>query len=711
MKSIYKTKLKNKYSALTALLFYIMGIAGILWGFSDIFGGYVSRFVYPLMLLLCVIIYALSNNRRAYFIHIIISLLFSAVFVYMKLDKIIPYAENIIHGMTVLKSLKPYDITYLVLALALLSGEAIAFLCIVFNCSQLYFILITAVMLLSSAMLRGISLVPIILITLSAGGLYISQNTSALKGSIKICIFSLVFIPAVFLLSDAVIDKKSETLYDAADEVESFINDNINSIVYNRGIDYDSGKVNRGNNHQTGKDALELWLSDKPEEDLYLRGFSGGDYIDGQWTEADESDFFTRISTERGWSRWGNLVDTTYKEIYYNANSISNPDVLRRGKRLTINPITGGIKNRYYPYIERWERLTRKQNIAYVYSYYELKDLNIVHDNLFGQVLRVYDDMQKNYEPYVYETYLNVPEGLDRLKELCQSADVSSTEETIAFVQNTLAENADYTLKPGMAPLNEDIVEYFLFENKRGYCVHFASAAVLMFRMLGIPSRYVTGYRVNKGLFYKQEDEDYYARISDRYAHAWPEIYIRDKGWIPVEATPSLSNVIAAENNGKTDEQEIATENTILTTEKAGEETTYSAVSNNRSYNIPLIAVLVFTILFVFLRRLILLEKIKKSPVRRLFAQSMDIAAFYNERLTGLEKDFVQRLTLAVPDITPKQAERLIETVFAEAYGGNTADEKDREFALDMYRKTAEYVYRKSNIFKKLYIKLIKVWL
>ena len=115
-------------------------------------------------------------------------------------------------------------------------------------------------------------------------------------------------------------------LCDAADEAESFINDNINSIIYNKGIDYDSGRINRGNNHQTGKDALELWLSDKPEEDLYLRGFSGGDYIDGQWAEADESEFFTRISTERGWSRWGNLVDTTYKEIYYNANSISDPE-------------------------------------------------------------------------------------------------------------------------------------------------------------------------------------------------------------------------------------------------------------------------------------------------------------------------------------------------------------------------------------------------
>ena len=35
---------------------------------------------------------------------------------------------------------------------------------------------------------------------------------------------------------------------------------------------------------------------------------------------------------------------------------------------------------------------------------------------------------------------------------------------------------------------------YFLFDEKRGYCEHFASAMAVMARSAGIPARVVTGY-------------------------------------------------------------------------------------------------------------------------------------------------------------------------------------------------------------------------
>src|SRR6202022_3809558 len=38
----------------------------------------------------------------------------------------------------------------------------------------------------------------------------------------------------------------------------------------------------------------------------------------------------------------------------------------------------------------------------------------------------------------------------------------------------------------------------FLFGDKTGYCVHFAHAAVLLWRALGIPARVGTGYRVEE---------------------------------------------------------------------------------------------------------------------------------------------------------------------------------------------------------------------
>ena len=41
-----------------------------------------------------------------------------------------------------------------------------------------------------------------------------------------------------------------------------------------------------------------------------------------------------------------------------------------------------------------------------------------------------------------------------------------------------------------------DFVEHFLTDTKIGHSVHYASAAALMFRYYGIPSRYVEGYLV-----------------------------------------------------------------------------------------------------------------------------------------------------------------------------------------------------------------------
>ena len=100
-----------------------------------------------------------------------------------------------------------------------------------------------------------------------------------------------------------------------------------------------------------------------------------------------------------------------------------------------------------------------------------------------------------------------------------------------------LARMASYDLAPGRTPSDQDFAEYFLYRNKKGYCMHFATAATLMFRAAGIPARYVEGYIVT--------DKDYVssdmAEIYDRNAHAWTEIYVAPYGWVPIETTPGFS--------------------------------------------------------------------------------------------------------------------------------------------------------------------------
>jgi hypothetical protein len=88
-----------------------------------------------------------------------------------------------------------------------------------------------------------------------------------------------------------------------------------------------------------------------------------------------------------------------------------------------------------------------------------------------------------------------------------------------------------YSLKPSGISLS-DPVDSFIFGNKEGYCVHFASTFATMARMAGYPSRVVTGFLADTTNSYEN-----YLVVREEDAHAWVEIYIEDKGWQRVETT------------------------------------------------------------------------------------------------------------------------------------------------------------------------------
>jgi protein-glutamine gamma-glutamyltransferase len=71
----------------------------------------------------------------------------------------------------------------------------------------------------------------------------------------------------------------------------------------------------------------------------------------------------------------------------------------------------------------------------------------------------------------------------------------------------------------------------FLFGDRTGYCVHFAHAAVLLWRALGLPARIGTGYRSDEAN--RHGSSTILIRSAD--AHAWPELYLAGVGWIVLD--------------------------------------------------------------------------------------------------------------------------------------------------------------------------------
>ncbi|HEV8528617.1 MAG TPA: DUF3488 and transglutaminase-like domain-containing protein [Actinomycetes bacterium] len=74
-------------------------------------------------------------------------------------------------------------------------------------------------------------------------------------------------------------------------------------------------------------------------------------------------------------------------------------------------------------------------------------------------------------------------------------------------------------------------IETFL-SDKVGYCEQFASTMAVMARQLGIPARVDVGFTAGQA----QEDGTYLITAHD--AHAWPELYFNNIGWVRFEPTP-----------------------------------------------------------------------------------------------------------------------------------------------------------------------------
>lgn len=90
-----------------------------------------------------------------------------------------------------------------------------------------------------------------------------------------------------------------------------------------------------------------------------------------------------------------------------------------------------------------------------------------------------------------------------------------------------------YTLDAPAPPPGSDFVSFFLFQAREGYCTYYSTAMAVLLRTIGIPSRWVEGYRVpipsGGGTFV----------VTDAQAHAWVEAYIPPYGWLTFDPTPS----------------------------------------------------------------------------------------------------------------------------------------------------------------------------
>jgi hypothetical protein len=141
-----------------------------------------------------------------------------------------------------------------------------------------------------------------------------------------------------------------------------------------------------------------------------------------------------------------------------------------------------------------------------------------------------------DYPAWIYERYVQMPDSLPRrVRALSHEiTEGASTPYDQAEAIQSYLRRIPYDRTITAPPAGHDAVDWFLFENRRGYCDYYASAMTVLLRAAGIPARISQGYAAGE---YLPASRSYQVRQLD--AHAWPEVYFPGYGWVEFEPTAS----------------------------------------------------------------------------------------------------------------------------------------------------------------------------
>lgn len=564
-----------------------------------------------------------------------------------------------------------------------------------------------------------------------SGGRGVQKRAAAAAGTLLVA----AFLPACLLVS-----LFSEQFYDSVYDAEGFVYRSLSNLSGRASEPITGGVISRANNYRTGAAHLELTSSSRPTQTLYLRGFGGGIYTGGDWIRSSDEALFENMET--AWE-WNDSIASVYYSMYFVMNQNTLVDTPPTPVSLTIRHSGGVYGNAYVPYYSQRQRSwggyggSGSGTDGYTYRFYEQKDMHIDWKNVdepFEEARDRYLTLQKAYMAEIQTAYTLVPaELLPRLTKLVEEHPLDDLNDITAFILYTLHSNTVYTLTPGWAPLNEDIVEYFVFEGQRGYCVHFAAAASLMYRLYGVPARYATGYMVSPDAFTLQEDGNWTATATDEDAHAWAEIFLPEYGWTPVEVTPASDGSIAAsypgfdrlefdrrlmEHRWNMDIPSLPTRSEAYPDKETDVFFPVPEFDLAAHRDLLLIAgvCLGYSLLllpfFLDYRRMRRRAMMKTMSCRMIFTRLLALLQYCNklEGVSGTEPDFAERLSASVPALPLEDAMAFTEQVKAAAYGPDGGGYEDCGLALRIYRDAAEALYRELPWYRKLVFRLIKAF-
>ncbi len=259
----------------------------------------------------------------------------------------------------------------------------------------------------------------------------------------------------------------------------------------------------------TDTDEVVLLVTAETEECLYLRRCSYGDYTGRGWQLAED--------------------DAPLSSLSLSGEAAAS----HTAERTALISVQGRSDVLLLPYFSD----TESEHDAYLLSALE-KDYRVSYYSCGGEIYSLQlsgdaADRELLYRGYAHSRYTQLPDTTAfSAQKILEDAGIGYDDtdliwEIAAYVQ----QSGSYDIRT-LPYQSADYAIFFLTQSHRGYCLHFATAATVLYRAAGIPARLTDGFLVST-----KAGETVEVTVADE--HAWVEIYLDGLGWVPVEVTGS----------------------------------------------------------------------------------------------------------------------------------------------------------------------------
>lgn len=314
------------------------------------------------------------------------------------------------------------------------------------------------------------------------------------------------------------------------------------------------GDLRKADEMLDGNDS-RLIVTSEFGRDLYLRGYVGANYSNGEWTPLKTVAYGTGKSSILQW-----LENKGFSPVFQYSSYLQNDTQKFETNNISIQNVGARRNYLYTPYsTDPFDNVGIYQNKdsnikssaafgAKSYSFSEKSDRRPAELFTLGEwYLNATEQSEKDYvkdetvyRNFVYKNYLSPNENTKNIiyNIFWADADESDSDNLLSAIQHIRSvseERYKYTEFPDYVKNGNDPLVDFLTQYGKGNSVLYTSAAVEALKIAGYPARYAEGYYMENGRSLHEE-----VILTTKNAHAWAEVYMDGIGWLPVDFTPGF---------------------------------------------------------------------------------------------------------------------------------------------------------------------------